>query len=215
MPQGWEEWGAAVTIVGTFFTVAVLLLLIYQIYLQRRERKREAVALLYSYIDTPEFRRAAHFIYTNKPEDLTIGKLAKEELEHVEFVANAFDRVGFLTRTGQMYEDDVYYLYRGPILKTAQQLQIHLKDQRNRRAGAGAKRYDPDFDWLAKRFKMRQLGENGIKIDRSIRKLPLNELLKIKEIQIDRFRLMKKEILERELKKIASISKDIDQIKWY
>lgn len=173
---------------GTAITLVALPMLIYQLYLQRRDHKRIAATLLYSYIDTPEFRRAAKFIYTHKPEDLTIGKLSPKELEHVEFVANAFDRIGFLTRTGQMYCDDVYYLYGGPVLKAAQQLQKHLEDHRNRRMAAGEKTYDPDFDWLAKQIKMRQLKESGINIDKSIRKLNLQQLLKVKEININKFR---------------------------
>lgn len=191
MPQGWGEWGAAVSIL----TVPALILLIYQIYLQRREHMHVSVTLLYSYIDTPDFRKAASFVYNNKPElftqdKLTDKKLTQEQYEYAESVANIFDRVGFMVKKGQMDEDDVYYQYGYPVLKSTQQLQIFLEDQRDRRYKTGEKRkYDPDFDWLAQRFKMRQLKENGIKIDKSIRKLSLSELLKIEPISIDKFRL--------------------------
>lgn len=179
MPQNWEEWGSAITIIA-------LVGLIWQIYLQRRDHKREAAALLYSYIDTAEYRRAASFIYSSNPENLVIGKLSEDEREQVEFVANAFDRIGFMIKKELMNEDIVYYLYGKPVIKSAQQLQIHLQDQRNRRANEGGN-YNPDFDCLAHRFKLRHLKEKGIEIDQKTRELPLSELLEIEKIQIGGF----------------------------
>lgn len=179
--------------VKIFFIVVPIVIsisaLIYQIHHQRKEHKREATTLLYNEINTKEFRRALRFIYGRRPEELTIGKLAVEEREEVEMVTAHFDRLGFRIRTGQIYEKDVYHQFRDSVLKAAQQLFAHQTDQRKRRnCGKYEKEYNPDFDWLARRFKIRQLKEKNIKINKNIRKLSMQELLNAEPIPLEAFK---------------------------
>lgn len=185
--------------IKTFFIVSPLLAFAYQIYHQRRERKRETTTLLYGEINTKEFRRALRFIYKHKPEELTINRLNDEQLEWVELITAHFDRLGFRMRTRQIYENDVYHLFRDPVIKAAQQLLAHQEDQRRRRGcGKHEKEYNPDFDWLARRLKLRQLKKKGIKISRNGRKFDLSTLLKIEAIPLMGFLKTKKEDIKNE-----------------
>lgn len=185
MPQGWSEWGNAATAIGTILTGTALLLLAYQVHLLRREQRREAMVILYNDLNTTEFRQKLRFIYGCNPEELLLDNLSAENLDLVEFVTSRLDRIGFLVRTGQLPDKDVYHQFSDLVLKTAQKLNLHLEDQLKKRSSPEHKaKYNPDFRWIAKKCKMRQLRQNGVKLNKRIRRLPLGKLLEINPLPV-------------------------------
>ena len=158
-----------------------LLFLARQICLQRREQRYQAIAAMFSEFQNPKFREALRFIYSREPANLILEHLSEEELEQVEMVTVHLQRLGFRARKKLVPEDECYHLFQGMVIRTAQQLQQHLRDQRQKR---GTELYRGDYDWLVRRFKLRQLGE---KDRRSIdEQMPLSDLLAIEPLPVFR-----------------------------
>ena len=182
MSQGWEEWGAVATAGGTIVAAIALGLLAYQLYLQRQEHKLQAITLLYSELNTTDFRKALRFVYARDPAKLTLEHLSVTELEQVEMVIAHLDRLGFRVRTGQIPENECYHLFWDILLRTAQQLQLHLQDQREKRGNIS---YKDDYDWLTRKFKLRHLGKKARRLSKE--RKTLSELLEIEALPVFRF----------------------------
>ena len=158
-----------------------LLFLARQIYLQRREQRYQAIAAMFSEFQNPKFRKALRFIYSREPANLTLEHLSEEELEQVEMVTAHLERLGLSVRSKLVPEDECYQLFHGRVIKTAQQLREHLRDQREKRE-AGSYRHN--YDWLVRRFKLRHLRKKGHRlIDEQ---MPLSDLLEIEPLPVFR-----------------------------
>jgi hypothetical protein len=141
--------------IANFATALAVLLLAYQVYLQRKDQKNQAIARLFDELVTPEFRRRLLFVYSRKPESLIVSELTDSEREIVEDVTARFDGLGFRVQKGIIPKEEALELFWDLVIRAAQQLHPHILDQReSRQEKQGVLRkyreYKADFDWLAR-----------------------------------------------------------------
>ena len=170
------------TAIGMLFTFFGLVLLAYQISLQRRDQKRQAITRLFDEVATPEFRRKLLLVYSKSPDELVLSKLSQSEREMVEEVTAKFDGLAFRVRIQQVPLQETLELFWDLVIRCAQQLRPHILDQRERRGLMYE--YKADFDWLARQCKLFQLRKLGRKLLR--KNLGLDELLKLEPLPIFR-----------------------------
>lgn len=106
------DWGAITTFVG-------VCILAYQIYLQRREFKRDAITRLFDELNTPKFRKVLRFIYSHDPADLTLENLPEKGRDDVEMVTAQLDGVGFRLEEHLVPDDETYELFWGVVLQNS------------------------------------------------------------------------------------------------
>ena len=175
------------TEIASLATAFAVFLLAYQIYLQRKDQRNQAIARLFDELVTLEFRRQLLFIYSRKPEDLVVSKLTDSEREMVEDVTARFDGLGFRVRKRIIPKKESLELFWDLVVRSAQQLRPHIQDQRDKRQekqGAFRKyrEYKADFDWLARECKLFHLQGVGQKI--SQKDISLDELLQLEPLPI-------------------------------
>lgn len=159
-----------------------LILLSYQLWLQRKDQKNQAVAHLFDELVTPEFRQKLLLVYSKSPEELLLERLSQLEREMVEEVTARFDGLGFRVRSQIVPKQEALELFWDLILRCAQQLRPHVLDQREKR---GVLRdYKADFDWLARECKLFQLKRLGRKPP--MKDISLDELLRLDPLPIFR-----------------------------
>lgn len=170
------------TAIGILLTTLGLILLIYQLSLQRQDQKNQAIVRLFDEVVTPEFRRKLLFVYSREAGDLLLSKLSQSERETVEEVTARFDGLGFRVRKQLVPKQEALELFWDLVLRSAQQLRPHVLDQREKRGALHE--YKLDFDWLAREckvFHLKRLGRQPPTLDMS-----LDELLKVEPLPIFR-----------------------------
>jgi len=170
------------TAVGTLLTASSLILLVYQLSLQRKDQKNQAIARLFDELVTPDFRRRLLFVYSRSPEELILEKLSQSDREIVEEVTARFDGLGFRVRTRLVPKEETLELFWDLVLRCSQQLRPHVLGQREKRGVLYE--YKADFDWLArecKLFQLKQLGQQPPSVDMS-----LDELLRLDPLPVFR-----------------------------
>jgi len=95
-----SDWANFAQAISAGLTAVGLLILAYQIYLQRRDRRNQDIIQLFDKLVTPDFRRKLFFIYSRKPEDLVLSKLDENQQEIVTEVAARFEELGTKVRMG-------------------------------------------------------------------------------------------------------------------
>ena len=177
-----SEMADLATAIGMLFTVFGLILLAYQLSLQHKDQKRQAITRLFDEVATPEFRRKLLLVYSRNPDELVLSKLSPSEREMVEEVTAKFDGIGFRARIQQVPLHETLELFWDMVIRCAQQLRPHLLDQREKRGSMFE--YKADFDWLARQSKLFQLRNLGHRLPES--NLGLDELLKLEPLPIFR-----------------------------
>lgn len=152
--------GETINLLATSAAAIGIFQLAYQISLQMKERKNQAVALLFDDMVNPEFREKLAFVYSHKVEDLELSKLSQDDLRIVEDVTGRYDGLGWRVKNGLIPKEETLQLFWDSILRSAQQLHCHIKDQRMARKEEKLPedvKYKADFEWLAKECKRFQL----------------------------------------------------------
>jgi hypothetical protein len=176
----WELAANVATAVGVLFAAVGLALLAWQVWLQRRDQRNQAVARLFDELLTPEFRQQVVFLYSRKPEDVVPSKLTREEREIVDEVTARFEGLGFKVRRGLIPKKDAVEGFWDWAVRCAQQTQPYIQDQKERRGDS--ERYRKDFEYLAKECKLFHLKRIGDKTP--TRGLKLEQLLQIQPMTI-------------------------------
>jgi hypothetical protein len=145
----------AATTIAAIVTIISLILLVNQVGAQRAERKNQAVAAVFDAVITNEFREKLRFIYRRDPDALTGDRLPDDDLAKVEEVTAQMDGLGIRMRNKIIPYDESLYIFWPLVLRCAQQLRPHLKNQRTNRHTK--EDYKADFDWLARECKLYQL----------------------------------------------------------
>ena len=174
------EFANLATMVSSLLTAFGLILLAYQVYLQRRDQRNQAIAQLLEEFETLDFRRKMAFLYSHKPEDLVLSKLNVSDREIANEVIARFEALAFKVRKGLIPKEDAIEGYWDWVVRCAQQTRDYIKDQRQRRAPA--ENYRANFDWLARECKLFHLKRAGNKSRTD--DLTLDELLQIEPLPI-------------------------------
>ena len=154
-------WASIATALG-FLAIA------YQISAQRgeqanqaKDRKAEYTTELTDALHSEEVRKKLRFVYRRKLEDLSLSKLSIQERDMVEGLLGTYDFLGWRLMRGIMDEEAVLEMFHKPIVRCAQLLHLHIKDQRKGREEneeldelAKDKAF---FVWLAKECKLYHL----------------------------------------------------------
>lgn len=157
-----------------------LILLSWQLYLQRRYEKNRAVTQLFDEMVTPDFQDKLRFIYSLAPDDLVLAHLDSDQRALVAEVTARFDMLGYKARKDVVPKKEAVEIFWDWVIRCAQQLRPHIEDQRRRRGRTDV--YRADFDWLARQCKLYQLARDGYK--GSAKDLTLDQLLQIKKLSI-------------------------------
>lgn len=164
--------------IGAGLTAISLALLAYQIYLQRRDQRNQAIARLLEEMETVDFRRKMTFLYWNEPKDLVASKLTEAERETINEVIARFEALSFKVQKGVIPKRDFIEGYWDWVVRCAQQSRPYINDQRQRRDPS--ENYRANFDWLARECKLFHLERTGNKS--RAKNLTLEELLKIQPL---------------------------------
>jgi hypothetical protein len=157
-----------------------LFLLAWQIHMQRKEQNNQAVARLFEEMETIDFRRKMSFLYQHKPEDLLPAKLTEAEHEMLYEVIAHFESLGFRMRKGVIPKQVFVEAYWDWVIRCAQQTQLYITEQRQRRDPS--EKYRANFDWLTRECKSFQLEREGLK--HPAKGLSKDMLLQIKPLPI-------------------------------
>jgi len=155
-----------------------IFLLAYQIHLQIKYQRNQAVAKLFDDMVTPEFQKKLRFVYSRTPEDLILSKLDESQREIVDEITARFEALGFRIRKKVVPKKESIEIFWDWVIRCAQQLRLYIKDQRRRRGPSDF--YRNDFDWLARECKLFHLERLGHKV--STMDMELDELLKVKPL---------------------------------
>ena len=169
-----------VTVISSIFAVIGIFLLVWQIILQRLDRRNEAISRLFDELLTPEFRHKVVFIYSRKPEDLVLSKLTEPERGIVDEVTARFEGLGFKVRKKVIPKKDAIEGFWDWVVRCAQQTQPYIQDQRERRGSSES--YRKDFEELARECKLFHLERIGDKTP--TKGLSLDKLLQIRPLPI-------------------------------
>jgi hypothetical protein len=174
----WELVANIATALGILLAAGGLFVLIWQVLLQRRDQKNQAIAGLFEELLTPEFRQQLVFLYSRKPQDLVLSKLTKEERDKVDEVTARFEGIGFKVRKGLVPKREAIEGFWDWVVRCAQQTQHYVQDQRERRGASET--YRKDFEYLArecKLFHLERLGDRtptrGMKLEQLLEMQPL------------------------------------------
>jgi hypothetical protein len=91
-----------------------------------------------------------------------------------------FDGLGFRVKNGLVPKEYALHLFWDLVIRSAQQLYLHLRDQRARRGPQHE--YKEDYEWLLEECKRYQLDQAGKKWPRE--KLDLDDLVKLEPLPI-------------------------------
>jgi hypothetical protein len=160
-------------------TAIGVFLLFWQLCLSRRDQKGQAIACLFDELVTPEFRKKLQFVYSRQAEDLVLP-LPESERDIVEEVLARFDGLGFRVRNKLVPKQEALHLFWDLVIRSAQQLYLHVQDQRARRGPQHE--YKEDYEWLLEECKRYQLAKAGKKLPRE--KLDLDDLVKLDPLPI-------------------------------
>ncbi len=176
------DWASFATAISAGLTGLGLILLAYQIYLQRRDQRNQAVAQLIEEMETIDFRRKMTFLYWHESQDLVASKLTEADREIVNEVIARFEALSFKVRKGVIPKKDFIEGYWDWVVRCAQQSRPYIKDQRQKRAPS--ENYRANFDWLARECKLFHLETAGNKSQ--TKNLTLEELLQIEPLPVFR-----------------------------
>jgi hypothetical protein len=149
-------------------TAIGIILLSYQIYLQREAQKREnqdrmtqiLLQLTKDFDEDRDFNESIYFIHSRKAIDLIRAKLTHEERNRVKDVIGRYDRLGYRIRKGGIPKNEALEMFWEEVIRCAQQLLPYINDLRRlRRENVHGElpqhlKYMADFEQFAKECKL-------------------------------------------------------------
>lgn len=180
--ENWELASWIATTFGFLFTILGLVVVIIQLFLQRRQNRLETLDKLYSTLDTPQARLYRKYIYDAKLEELSMSFLdsdtKKENHKQVEETIASLERFAYRIKTKQVPSLDAFNLYGGVLLSIAYKVMPYINEQREMRAkskGSHKLQYRRYFEALVREWCVRYA--KAINIKPPSRKLSTQNML--------------------------------------
>lgn len=170
--ESWELASWIATTIGSALTVIGLIVVIVQLWLQRKQARLAALDVLFSEIDTHQARLARDYIYKVDSDKLRYTYLHDEpanadQRKNVEDTLATLERLAYKILTNQVPSEDAFNLYGGVILSIAAKTWPYIKDQREMRKGnptAHRLEYRRYFENLVKKWIPKYCSELNIKL---------------------------------------------------
>jgi len=130
-----------VTLAAALVGVIGLYIAVRQVAEVRRSHLFDVYTAVMDRLDSPDLRRARHYVYERRPDELVDAvdnpKRTQADRQMIELLARSMDQLGFLVRTGRVPIEIIAQFYAYPILKSWVQLSPYIQAARDRRGQQG------------------------------------------------------------------------------